>query len=156
MLPGAMPAFMPALSMSGVISAGTSFLGAAPAIETDHTLPVALWNTVMKPLPPMPFISGSPSADIAPTAATASKALPPFSRICRPADEVMGCPLVTRPWRPATAGRASCVRLDAGASAACCCATTSAVLAARTSADTASRARVRIRGLPEGKRVCRV
>ncbi len=84
MLPGTMPAFMPALSISGVISAGTSSCGAAPAIDTDHTLPVSLWNTVMKPLPPMPFISGSPSAAIAPTAAAASNALPPLSSICRP------------------------------------------------------------------------
>ena len=44
----------------------------------------------MKPLPPMPFISGSPIAAAAPTATAASKALPPFSRICRPADEAIG------------------------------------------------------------------
>ena len=88
---------MPAFSDSADISAGTMAFGAAPAIDNDHTLPDALWNTVMKPLPPMPFISGSPRAAMAPTAAAASKALPPFSRICRPADEAMGCPVVTRP-----------------------------------------------------------
>ncbi len=43
MLPGTMPAFMPAFSVSGVMSAGTMPFGAAPAIESDHTLPVPLW-----------------------------------------------------------------------------------------------------------------
>ena len=75
----------------------------------------------MKPLPPMPFISGSPSPAMAPTAATASKALPPLMRICSPADEAIGWPVVTSPLRPATAGRVRPGRGDAGASAACCC-----------------------------------
>ena len=130
-----MPAFMPALSDSAVISDGTMPFGAAPAIDSDHTLPEALWNTVMKPLPPMPFISGSPSAAMAPTAAAASKALPPFNKICNPADEAIGCPVVTRPLRPATAGRVNVGWLEAGASAACCWPTTRALPAARTSAD---------------------
>ena len=99
-----MPAFIPALSVSGVISDGTRAFGAAPAIDSDHTVLVALWYTVMKPLPPMPFISGSPSGAMAPTAATASKAFPPLMRICSPADEAIGWPVVTTPLRPATAG----------------------------------------------------
>ena len=118
-----MPAFMPAFSVSGVMSSGFSAFGAAPAIDSDHTFPVLLWNTVMKPLPPMPFISGSPSAAIAPTAAAASNALPPFSSICNPAELAMGCPEVTSPCSPATAGRVMPGRADAGASAACCWAT---------------------------------
>jgi hypothetical protein len=117
-----MPAFMPALSVSGVMSAGFRAFGAAPAIESESTLPLFWSYTVMKPLPPMPFISGSAIACIAPTAAAASKAFPPFSSICRPADEPMGCPAATRPWRPVTAGRVNRAAADAGASAACCCA----------------------------------
>ena len=42
---------------------------------------------------------------IAPTATAASKALPPRSSICRPADDAIGWPVVTSPCRPATAGR---------------------------------------------------
>ena len=130
-----MPAFMPAFNVSGVISAGTMAFGAAPAIDNDQTFPVALWNTVMKPLPPMPFISGSPSPAIAPTAAAASKALPPLIRICSPAADAIGCPVVTSPWRPATAGRVRVGRLEAGASAACCCPTSSAPPVRRTIND---------------------
>ena len=97
--------------------------GAAPAIDTDHTVLVALWKTVMKPLPPMPFISGSPSAAIAPTAATASNALPPLIRICSPADEAMGWPVVTSAVAAGDGGtRSDRGALAAGASAACCCA----------------------------------
>ena len=100
-----MPAFMPALRVSGVISAGLSALGAAPAIDNECTLPVFFSKIVAKPLPPMPFISGSPSAAMAPTATAASNALPPLSSICSPADEAMGWPLVTTPLIAATAGR---------------------------------------------------
>ena len=42
---------------------------------------------------------------MAPTATAASKAFPPFSSICSPADEAIGWPAVTRPCSPATAGR---------------------------------------------------
>ena len=41
MLPGVMPAFMPAFSVSGVISSGLIAFGAAPAIDSDHTFPDA-------------------------------------------------------------------------------------------------------------------
>ncbi len=100
-----MPAFMPAFRVSGVMSAGFKAFGAAPAIDTECTLPVFLSKMVMKPLPPMPFISGSPSAAIAPTATAASKALPPLSSICRPAEDAIGWPVVTMPFTAATAGR---------------------------------------------------
>ena len=72
---------MPALSDSGVISAGFKPFGAAPAIDNDSTFPLFLSYSVAKPLPPMPFISGSPSGAMTPTATAASKAFPPFSSI---------------------------------------------------------------------------
>ena len=85
-----MPAFIPALSMAGVISAGFSAFGAAPAIDSERILPLFLSKSVMKPLPPMPFISGSPSAIMPPTATAASKALPPRSSIWSPAEDAIG------------------------------------------------------------------
>jgi hypothetical protein len=74
-------------------------------MANDQTLPLFLSKMVMKPLPPIPFISGSARPSIAPVATAASKALPPFSSICSPADDAIGWPAATRPWRPVTAGR---------------------------------------------------
>ena len=59
----------------------------------------------MNPLPPAPDIWYRTTLSAASTATEASTAFPPLSNICIPAMEARGCPEVTKPWTPGTAGR---------------------------------------------------
>ena len=84
MLPGTTAAFMPALSVSGVISGDLEPLRRRAGHRQRMTWPVFLSNSVAKPLPAMLELCGSTTLSTAATATAASKALPPSSRMREP------------------------------------------------------------------------